>query len=177
MDNPAFVNEEDIPMAHQDDDYDDYNTSNSSRVDDTLVTVPDTTEATSTLQLRQKVKRDKITALYRHLNVTGDIDLIGLDRFRLTTDPKQGVTVFNFYNSDRWVPLTKQTDKFFASKTLRDRLGGLNTMKNFLAIDKTPPALERSFKAATKLMDEFPTDIEMESIHLEELLSLARKFR
>ena len=177
MDNPAFVNEEDIPMAHQDDDYDDYNTPNSSRVDDTLVTVPDTTEATSTLQLRQKVKRDKITALYRHLNVTGDIDLIGLDRFRLTTDPKQGVTVFNFYNSDRWVPLTKQTDNFFASKTLRDRLGGLNTMKNFLAIDKTPPALERSFKAATKLMDEFPTDIEMESIHLEELLSLARKFR
>ena len=50
---------------------------------------PDTTEATSTLGLRQKVKRDKLTTLYRHLNVTGDIDLIDLDRFRLTTDPKK----------------------------------------------------------------------------------------
>ena len=39
---------------------------------------PDTTEATSTLRLRQKVKRDKINALYRHLNVTGNLDLIDL---------------------------------------------------------------------------------------------------
>ena len=40
---------------------------------------PDATESTSTLQLRQKVKRDKLTALYRHLNVTGNLDLIDLD--------------------------------------------------------------------------------------------------
>ena len=76
MGNPVFVNEEDIPMVHKDDDYDDYHTPNTSRADETSFTVPDTTEATSTLRLRQKVKRDKITALYRHLNVTGNIDLI-----------------------------------------------------------------------------------------------------
>ena len=70
MDNPVFVNEEDIPMVHEDDDYDDYNTPNTSRVDETSFTVPDSTEATSTLRLRQKVKEDKINALYRHLNVT-----------------------------------------------------------------------------------------------------------
>ena len=46
-------------------------------------------------------------------------------------------------------------------------------MKNFLGIDKIPPALERSFKAATKLKGELPTDIEMESIAVEELSSLA----
>ena len=46
-------------------------------------------------------------------------------------------------------------------------------MKNFLDVDKTPPALERSFKAATKLKGELPTDTEMESIPLEELSSLA----
>ena len=46
-------------------------------------------------------------------------------------------------------------------------------MKNFLGIDKTPPALERSFKAATKLKGELPIDLEMESITLEELSSLA----
>ena len=44
-------------------------------------------------------------------------------------------------------------------------------MKNFLGVDKTPPALERSFKDATKLKGELPTDLEMESIPLEDLSS------
>ena len=62
MDNPRFIDEETIPLV-QDEDYDDYNTPNTSRVDETPFTGPDTTEATSTLQLRQKVKPYKITAL------------------------------------------------------------------------------------------------------------------
>ena len=128
---------------HQDEeDYDDYRTPNTSRIDETSFTVPDTTEATSILCLRQKVKRDKINTLYRHLNLTGDIDLIDLDRFRLTTNPKKGVTVFEFYNGNWWVSLTKKMGEFFAPKILKDKLGGLNTMKNLLGIDKTPPALE-----------------------------------
>ena len=45
-------------------------------------------------------------------------------------------------------------------------------MKNVLGVDKTPPALERSFKAATKLNCEIPTDLEMESIPLQDLSSL-----
>ena len=45
-------------------------------------------------------------------------------------------------------------------------------MKNFLGVDKTPPALARSFRAATKVSRELPTDLEMESIPLEELWSL-----
>ena len=75
MDNPRFI---DIPQV-QDEDYDDYKTPNTSRTDETSFIEPDTTEATSTLQLRQKVKRDKITALCRHLNVTGDPDLADID--------------------------------------------------------------------------------------------------
>ena len=43
---------------------------------------------TSTLRLKQKVKRDKLAALYRHLNVTVNLYLIDLDQFKLTTDPK-----------------------------------------------------------------------------------------
>ena len=75
MDNPIFVDEENIPLI-QDEDYDNYGIPNTSRVDDEIsFTEPDTTEATSTLRLRQKVKRDKITELCRHLNVTGDPDL------------------------------------------------------------------------------------------------------
>ena len=45
-------------------------------------------------------------------------------------------------------------------------------MKNYLGVD-TPPALERSFKVATKLKTDLLTDLEMESIYLKELLSLA----
>ena len=98
MVNPRFIDEEDIPVVHEDDDYNDYNTPNTSRIDGTSFTEPDTTEATSTLQLRQKVKRDKIIALYRYLNITGNLDLIDLDQFWLTTDHKKAVTIFEFYN-------------------------------------------------------------------------------
>ena len=88
MDNPRFVDEETIPLV-QEQDYNNYGTPNTSRVDETSFTEPDTTEATSTLRLKQKLKRNKLAALYRHLNVTGNLDLINLDRFKLTTDKKR----------------------------------------------------------------------------------------
>ena len=52
---------------------------------------------------------------------------------------------------------------FFAPKTLRNRFGEVNTMKNFLCIDRTPPALKRSISAASKFKSELPTDLQMES--------------
>ena len=73
MENPKFTNEEDIPMV-QDEDYDDYKTPDTSRIDETSFMEPDATEATSTLRLRQKVKQDKLTELYRYLTVTGNLD-------------------------------------------------------------------------------------------------------
>ena len=76
MDNPTLVDEETIGMVHQDEDYDDYNTPNTSKVDETSFIEAATTEATSTLRLNQKVKRGKKK---RHLKVTGNIDLIYLD--------------------------------------------------------------------------------------------------
>ena len=57
--------------------------------------------APSTLQLRQKLKQHKIVVLFRHLNVTGDLDLINLEQFMPTTDPKKGATVYEFYNGDK----------------------------------------------------------------------------
>ena len=86
-----FVNEEIILMV--DEDYDNYGTPNTSRVDKESFTEPATTEETSTLWLNQKAKRNE------------------------------------FYNGDRWVPLTKRTDEFCAPKTLRDGFGGVNTTK------------------------------------------------
>ena len=69
MDNPIFIDEEDIPLINQDED--DCRTPDTSRIDEASFRVPDTTEAKSTLRLSQEVKRDKINALYIHLNVTG----------------------------------------------------------------------------------------------------------
>ena len=95
---------------------------------------------------------------------------LGLQRIQ-----KKGVRIFEFYNGDRWVPLTKQTGEFFVLKTLRDRFGGVNVTKNFLGIKTTSPLLERSINAASKLKAELPTDLQMESIPLKELLSLTEE--
>ena len=98
MDNPRFVHEEEIPLV-QDEDYDNYGAPNTNRVDETSFTEPDTTEAKSTLQLRQKVKQGEITTLYRHLNVTGDPGLADIDRFmikRKKKSQKQATTVLAF---------------------------------------------------------------------------------
>ena len=56
MDKVAFVDEETIPLVQQDEDYDDYNTPNTSRIDEASFTVPDAAEVTSTLRLTQEVK-------------------------------------------------------------------------------------------------------------------------
>ena len=63
MNNPTFVDEETIGMVHQDEYYDDYNTQNTSKIDETPFMESGTTEATLTLRLRQKVRRDKLNAL------------------------------------------------------------------------------------------------------------------
>ena len=82
MDNPRFrfIDDETIPLV-QDEDYNDYKTPDTSRVDEASFTEPDATDATSILRLRQKVKLDKITALCKHLNVTDDPDLADIDQF------------------------------------------------------------------------------------------------
>ena len=50
MDNPTFVDEETIPMVHQDEYYDDYKTPDTSRVDETSFIEPDATEKSKTRQ-------------------------------------------------------------------------------------------------------------------------------
>ena len=91
MDNSKFVDEETIPMF-QDEDYDNYGKPSTSRVYETSFTEPDTIEATSALRLKQKLKRDKLAALYKHLNVTGNLDLINLDRLGLQQIQKRSHT-------------------------------------------------------------------------------------
>ena len=64
--------------------------------------------------------------------------------------------------------------EFIAPKTLiLDRFGERFARKSFLGSDETPPALEQSFKAATKLKRQLLTDLEMETVLFMELSSLA----
>ena len=81
-----------------------------------------------------------------------------------------------FLDSNKhWKSLTnKRTGEFLVAKTLKEKFSGFNAMKSVLSLDETPFALERSFKAATNFSQELPTDLEMESIPLENLLSLAK---
>ena len=155
--------EEDIQMTHQDDDYDDYRTPDTSRIDDILFTVPNTTEVRLALRLRQKPKWDKIVSWYRYLDVTGDSGLAGLDRFMIRKKLKIGNIQLVFPDGNKhWQFLTnKQTGEFLAPKTLREKFGGLNIMKGVLSLDETPSTLKRSFKAAAKLKSELPTDLQM----------------
>ena len=89
MDNPRFIDEETIPLVHQDKDCDEYSTRNTSRIEETSLTEPDANKATSVLQLRKRVKQVKKTALYKHLNVTGDTGLADVDRFMIKKIQKQ----------------------------------------------------------------------------------------
>ena len=55
MDNLAFVDEENIPLVNDVEEDERYDTPNVSRIDETSFKLPDATEATSTLRLRQSL--------------------------------------------------------------------------------------------------------------------------
>ena len=151
MDNLGF--EEDIQMTHQDDDYDDYKIPDTSRIDETSFTVPDTTEVTSTLRLRQKLKQDKIVSVYRYLDVIGDPGLADVDQFIIKKNSKTGNIELLFLDGNKhWQSLTnKRTGEFLVPRTLREKFGGLNKMKSVLSLDETQSALARSISAASKI--------------------------
>ena len=100
MGNPVLVDEENILLV-QNEDYDDCRTSGTSRIDaETSFTEPTATEATSTLRLRQKLKRDKIFSLYRYLDVRDDPGLADLDRFTIKKKSKTGNIELLFLNGN-----------------------------------------------------------------------------
>ena len=98
MNNPVFADDENIPLVQDKEDYDYYNTPGTRRVDDkTSFKEHDTTEPTSTLRLRQKVKRDKIVSLYRYLDVTVDPGLAELDQFMIKKKIQKQVILNCFF--------------------------------------------------------------------------------
>ena len=98
MENPLFFDDENIPLViHNDKDYyDDYNTPNTSRANETTFKMSNIKDkkTKSTLQQRQKIKRDKAAALSKHLNITDNLDLINHDHFKLTAESKKRSSSF-----------------------------------------------------------------------------------
>ena len=81
-----------------------------------------------------------------------------------------------FDGNNLWQSLNnKRTGEFLSPKTLREKFGELNITKSVLSLDQTLSALERSISAASELKSELPTDLQMESIPLKELSSLAEE--
>ena len=109
--------------------------------------------------------------------MTGDPGLADLCQFIIKRDSKTGNIELLFLDGNKhWQSFTNErTGEFLASKTSREKFGGLNIMKSVLSLDKTSSALERLIDAATKIKGKLPTDLEMESIALKELSSLAEE--
>ena len=65
IENPTFIDEEDIPLINQDEDYVNYRTPDTtpSRIDEKSFTMPDASEVTTTFRLKQKLKGNKIVSL------------------------------------------------------------------------------------------------------------------
>ena len=177
MYNPAYdvdIEMDDVDIAPEDDG-DIYNTPNTTRVDEEEETplLP-----TSTLRLKQQVLRNKLDALYHHLCAKGSLDFVNLDRFKMKTNSKTGITDLLWYNGENWVSLTNQrTGQFLAVSTLKTKFGGLTLMKNLLNLEQTPPSIDRSIKAANLLKSEIPTQTDIETIPLFDLSSVVEDIR
>ena len=130
MENPAYdvdIQMDDVDIAPEDDG-DICNTPKITKEDKEETSIT----PTSTLRLKQQVLRNKLDALYHHLGAKGSLDFVNLDRFKMKTNSKTGITDLLWYNGENWVSLTNQrTGEFLAVSTLKTKFGGLTPMKKF----------------------------------------------
>jgi hypothetical protein len=174
MINPTFVDDVDIPMIRDLPDEPDLpdtlpdtfpDTFPEPGVEEMTITTP-TTSGMQSVEL----KRQKITDLYRHLGVPdNDPNLASLDRFRLTLN-QRGVVVLEFIKDGDWVNLIdKRTGTWLSDATLKKRLGGEDAMNRLLGLEDTPERFKQAKTAARVLNSSIPTDLEMDSISLQDL--------
>ena len=172
MENPGYNDEEDIPLPEGEGDEGEYNPFTLIPTEGgSLPTTPSPKiPGGKVIPLSNELKRQKIYALHQELGVTGNVNLAELDRFRLNRNEKTGNAELKFFNGQDWVLLTnKRTGEFLTESSIRQKMGGLNVMKNMLGLDETPSRLERSRTAARKLASIIPTDLQMDNIPLQDL--------
>ena len=174
MENPTFIDDENIPLINSHEDEDASYTPMQSEGDTTEETSFSTpsreTPGSKIIPLSNELKRQKIQALHKELGITGDVNLAELDRFQLNLNEKTRNSELKFFNGQDWILLTnKHTGGFLAEGSLIRKMGGANAMKNMLGLDTTPSQSERSKTAARKLASIIPTDLQMDNISMEDL--------
>ena len=174
MENPTFIDDENIPLinSHEDEDapYTPMQSEGGTTEETSFSTPSRETPGSKIIPLSNELKRQKIYALHQELGVTGNVNLAELDRFRLNRNEKTGNAELKFFNGQDWVLLTnKRTGEFLVKTSIERLMGGVNVMKNMLGLDETPSRLERSKTAARKLASIIPTDLQMDNISMEDL--------
>ncbi|XP_066913827.1 synaptonemal complex protein 1-like [Clytia hemisphaerica] len=164
---PDFIDEEQIPLLHREDNFDDVyddnivNETSFAKHDDIIIQ----NEATQAeLRLREKhldEKEKRVNALERVFQV--EISSEERSKFRLVND------VLQYEKSPgEYTNVTKSNGEFLAESTLRSRLGA-HLAQRLLGIETSKAAKSR-FKSMLKKL---PTEIEMEDLtpqRLEEVL-------
>ena len=174
MENPTFIDDENIPLINTHEDEDDRYTPMQSEGDtreETSFSTPSReTPGSKIIPLSNELKRQKIQALYDFWDVGGNVNLAELDRFQLNRNEKTGNTELKFLNNkDEWVLLTNSRNgKFLAQSTVIGRTN-VELLRNMLGLDATPLQPERSKTAARKLASIIPNDLQMDNISMQDL--------
>ena len=170
MDNPGFRDDENIPLMPDDDIPPPPTGEEGSMAETTFSTPSEETPGSKVIPLSNELKRQKMQVLHDFLGVKGDVNLVELDRFRFKRNQKTGNAELDFWNGQDWVSLTnKRTGDFLTESSIRQKIGGVNAMKNMLGLDETPIRSERAITVARKLASTIPTDLEMDNISLQDL--------
>ena len=170
MENLTFI-DENIPLINSHEDEDAPYTPMQSEGETSFSTPSREIPGSTIIPLSHELKRQKIYALHQELGVTGNVNWADLDRFRLNRNEKTGNTELEFFNGQDWVLLTnKRTGEFLALSVIRQRMGGVNVMKNMLGLDKAPLQSERSKTTARKLAS--VTDLQMDNISMQDLSTI-----
>ena len=148
MDNPRFVDNEDIPFIDDEDydnDYAQFDTPDTSTMEETSFT-RDTKPKQPDDRLSRMLLHDHIVELYRYLDVDpGNVDLVNTDLFKAEKSKNRVVGIYYFDDNDKTLfRLTNErTGKFLAKSTLQKIFGGVDKMKRILVTKG-----DRSFTAS-----------------------------
>ena len=129
MENPTFIDDENIPLINSHEDEDAPYTPMQSEGDTTEETSFSTpsreTPGSKIIPLSNELKRQKIQALHKELGITGDVNLAELDRFQLNLNEKTRNSELKFFNGQDWVLLNnKRTGEFLVKGSLIRTVNG-----------------------------------------------------
>ena len=115
-----------------------------------------------------EITRQKLDALFKHLQTEGYVDEVNMDRFRTTYDKKLGKTLLQFdKNGDgsSWVNLSnKKNGRFLSPMRIQKEMGGKDVMTAMFG-SLPPMEEEMRLKKIIELQDHDISMDEIDSVH------------